>query len=118
MSIDRGIGTPESWAHAKIETPTLLTRIGAHIFKAPSIENGGEKSGTRERAQVGASDLQASPLSEGDRRLWGIYSRRHPEAQGARLSVGRGAGGVDVGERDAKGIAMGMPEFSWHCFLA
>jgi hypothetical protein len=31
----------------KHEAPTLITRIGAHIRKVPSIENGGEKSGTR-----------------------------------------------------------------------
>ena len=51
------------------QTPTLFTRIGADMRKAPSMKNGGMKSGTRERAQVGASDLQASPLAEGDRQL-------------------------------------------------
>jgi hypothetical protein len=72
-----------------------LTRIGAHIRKAPSIENGGTGSGTGERAQVGASDLQASPLAEGDRRLWGMYIKRQREAQEnedrprAKCAVGR-----------------------------
>lgn len=51
------------------KTPTLIPRIGARIRKVPSMKNGGEKSGTRERAQVGASDLQASPLAEGHRKM-------------------------------------------------
>ncbi len=38
-------------------------RIGAHIRKVASIENGGKGSGTRAQAEVGASDLQASLLS-------------------------------------------------------
>ena len=76
-----------------------LTRIGAHIFKAPSAENWGKKSGTRERAQVGASDLQASPLSEGDRRLWVIYSKWQREVQAVGASWGQVHGGVDISER-------------------
>jgi hypothetical protein len=57
------------------------------------MKNGGEKSGTRERAHVGASDLQASPLAEGDRRLWGIYIRRQSQTNIAdtRRSVKRQA---------------------------
>jgi hypothetical protein len=51
------------------KTPTLIPRIGAHIRKAPSIENGGTKSVTGERAQKWASDRQARPLAEGDRQL-------------------------------------------------
>ena len=73
-----------------------LPRIGAHIRKAPSIENGGKGSETRERAQMGASDLQASPSAEGDRQLWGIYIRRQRGAQGAWTG---GAGVVRWGGR-------------------
>ena len=52
------------------------------------MKNGGMTSGTRERARVGASDLQASPLAEGDRKLWGMYIRRQRRAQGARAGCG------------------------------
>ncbi len=45
------------------KSPTLFTRIGAHMRTVPSMKTGGMNSGTRERARVGASDLQASPLS-------------------------------------------------------
>jgi len=48
---------------------------------------------------VGASDLQASPLSEGDRRLWVIYSKRQRGAQGARTG---GGGVVRLGGRGGK----------------
>jgi hypothetical protein len=51
------------------ENADPLTRTGAHILKAPSSENGDKESEADERAQVGASDLQVSPLSEGTRRL-------------------------------------------------
>jgi hypothetical protein len=37
--------------------------------------------GSGERAQVGASDLQASPLSEGNRRLWVMYIKGQRWAQ-------------------------------------
>ena len=47
-------------------------------------ENGGDKSGTRGRAHVGASDRQASPLAEGDRRLWRMYIKRQVRVQGVR----------------------------------
>jgi len=57
---------------------------------------------------VGASDLQASPLSEGDRRLWVIYSKWRPGAQGARTGCGagvrlggRGGGGM---EEECRGV--------------
>ena len=76
------------------KTPTLITRIGARMRNAPSTENGA--SGTGERAQVGASDRQASPLSGGDRRLWDMYIRRQREVQGARTG---GAAGVSLGGR-------------------
>jgi len=33
------------------------------------------------------SDLQASPLAEGDHQLWGIYIRRQRRVQGARAAV-------------------------------
>ena len=48
---------------------------------------------------MGASDLQASPLAEGDRRLWAIYIRRQSEVQGARRG---GGAGVRLGERGEK----------------
>ena len=50
---------------------------------------------------MGASDLQASPPSEGDRRLWGMYIRRHPTAQGAKSGCGAG---VRLGGRGEEGI--------------
>ena len=83
------------WPHVRSgheKTPTLITRIGARMRNAPSTENGG--AGTGERAQVGASDRQASPLSEGDRRLWDMYIRRQCKVQGARTG---GAAGVSLG---------------------
>jgi len=46
------------------------------MVKAPSIENGGLGSGSGERAQVGASDLQASPPSEGNRGFWMAYTKK------------------------------------------
>jgi hypothetical protein len=58
--------------------------IDAHILKVTSIENGGETSGTGERARKWASDRQALPLAEGDRRLWGMYIRRRGRAERAR----------------------------------
>ena len=70
------------------------------------MKNGGEKSGTRERAQVGASDLQASPLSEGDRRLWGVYIKRQRVVQEnadwrwGRCVVGRTWGEKQREDRD------------------
>lgn len=70
-------------------------RIGAHIRKAPSVGNGGKASGTSERA----SDLRASPLSEGDRRLRGMYIRRQRKAQGARTGCGTGVRCGERGER-------------------
>jgi hypothetical protein len=39
---------------------------------------------TRGRALLGASDLQASPLSEGNRRLWVMYIRRRAAPQDSR----------------------------------
>ena len=44
----------------------------------------------------GASDRQASPLAEGDRRLWVIYIKRRTEVQGARTG---GGAGIRLGER-------------------
>ena len=49
-----------------------------------SIENGGEKSGTGERARICAAALQSLPLAVGDRRLWETYIRRQRGVQGAR----------------------------------
>ena len=76
MAIDNLLRSPKGGAEKSADPPT---RIGAHTLKAPSIENGGKESATGERAQMGASDLQASPLSEGDRRLWLIYTKRQAE---------------------------------------
>jgi len=78
-------------------------RIGARMLNAPSTENGGSESETAERAQVGASDLQASPRSEGRCRLWVIYIRAHLEAQGAWMSVGRLFGLSNLGKREGAG---------------
>ena len=58
-------------------------RIGAHIRKAPSIENRDNESEAHERAHMGVSDLQACPLSEGTRKLFVRYTRRQWWAQGA-----------------------------------
>jgi len=55
---------------------------------------------TDNRTRVGASDLQASPLSEGDRRLWAIYIRRQVEAQGERTG---GGGVVRLGGQGGEG---------------
>jgi len=55
----------------KHKTPILVLESASTCLTLPSIENGGLRSGSGERAQVGASDLQASPPSEGNRRLCG-----------------------------------------------
>ena len=41
-------------------------RTGVRLLKAPSTRTGTDDRGPENRAQVGASDLQASPLSEGN----------------------------------------------------
>jgi len=46
----------------------------------------------------GASDRQASPLAEGDRRLWVIYIKRRTEVQGASTGAGAGVRLVERGE--------------------
>ena len=87
---------------ARTIAPTLVPRIGAHVRKVPSIENGGKKSGTGERARICAAALQSLPLAEGDRRLWETYIRRQRGVQGARTGGkgvvrwgGRGEGGKE-----------------------
>jgi len=47
------------------ESADPLARIGAHILKAPSLRTGTDDRGPENRAHVGASDLQAPPLSGG-----------------------------------------------------
>jgi len=70
----------------QLENADPLTRIGAHIRKVPSIENGGETSRTGERARMGTSARQASPRSEGDRKLQSSYIRRYGGLQGIPAS--------------------------------
>ena len=61
------------------------------------MKNGGMTSGTRERARVGASDLQASPLAEGDRRLWPSISDGTRRCKARGLAVEEWCGWADVG---------------------
>jgi hypothetical protein len=75
-----------------------LPRIGAHIRKVPSMKNGGEKSGTGERARKWASDRQASPLAEGDRNCGTSISNGRGGCKERGLAAGKWCGWADVGE--------------------
>jgi hypothetical protein len=57
-------------------------RIGAHLLKASSTSTGTEDRGPQYRAELGASDLQATPRSEGNRRLWNACIRWQAGGQG------------------------------------
>ncbi len=77
-----------------------LPRIGAHMCKAPSAANGGKGSGTRDRAQVGASDLQASPLAEGTVDYVPSISDGYLGRKERGLAVGEVFGWANVGRGD------------------
>ena len=80
-SIQAGAGGQGSGAGKSIYRP----RSRSDVQRQP-LCNGGYGSGSGERALLGASDLQASPLSEGNRRLWVMYIKGQRWAQVKRTA--------------------------------
>jgi len=74
---------PPHLVDSKIK-PTLFRESALTYSRLPPLRTGTDDRGPEDRAHVGASDLQASPLSEGHCRLWVMYIKKGGRVQEER----------------------------------